>query len=43
MFSKVGSRLIEEFEEAQFPMFVEWFEVWEERTAGKGRDVGQIC
>ena len=41
--SRVGSRLIKEFEEVQFPMFVEWFEAWEERTAGKGRDVGNIC
>ena len=42
-FSRVGSRLIEEFGEVQFPMFVEWFEAWAERTAGKGRDVGNIC
>ena len=39
-FSGVGPRLIEEFGEVQFPMFVEWFEAWEERTAGEGRDVG---
>ena len=39
-FSRVGSRLIDE---VQFPMFVEWFEAWEERTAGKERDVVHIC
>ena len=42
-FSRVGSRFIKEFEDVQFPMFVEWFEAWEERTAGKGRGVGNIC
>ena len=42
-FSRVGSRLIKEFEDVQVPMFVEWFEAWEERTAGKGRGVGNIC
>ena len=42
-FSRVGSRLIKEFEEVQFPMFVEWFAAWEERRAGKGRDVVHIC
>ena len=41
--STVDSRSIEKFGEVQFPMFVEWFEAWEERTAGKGRDVGNIC
>ena len=42
-FPRVGSRLIEKFGEVQFPMFVEWFEAWEERTAGKKRDVVNIC
>ena len=42
-FSRVGSRLIEEFGQVQFPIFVEWFEAWEERTAGKERDVDHIC
>ena len=41
--STVDSRSIEKFGEVQFPMFAEWFEAWEERTAGKGRDVGNIC
>jgi hypothetical protein len=32
-FSTVGSWLIEELREIRFPMFVEWFETWKERSS----------
>ena len=41
-FSTVGPWLIEELREVRFPMFVEWFEAWEEPTADKGRGMGHI-
>jgi hypothetical protein len=31
-FSTVGSWLIEELREVRFPMFLEWFETWKERS-----------
>ena len=42
-FSTVGSWLIEELREVRFPMFVEWFEEWKERSANNGKDVVQAC
>ena len=42
-FSTVGSWLIEELREVRFPVFVEWFEAWKERSAEKGKDVAQVC
>jgi CheY-like chemotaxis protein len=37
-FSSVGHWLIEELRETRFPVFVEWFEPWKERSVGIGED-----
>ena len=41
-FLTVGSWLIEELREIRFPMFVEWFEAWKERSSSTGENALRV-
>ena len=42
-FLTVGSWLIEELREVRFPMFVEWFEAWKERSSRSEEDAARVA
>jgi DNA-binding NtrC family response regulator len=42
-FSSMGQWLIEELREVRFPLFVEWFEAWKERSESTGEGEVHVC